>query len=191
MMNRRQALSRVSLILGGTIIGAEAFLTSCETGPLQLSNVEFTANNLTFLNEVGDTIIPTTPDSPGAKAAQIGEFMKTIVNDCYEPKDQTIFLNGIQALNDAAKAKYQKEFLDLTDAEKKEFLIEIDAAAKEHEEALEPEGDSHYFTMMKQLTLWGYFTSEIGATQALRYVEVPGRYDGNYPYQKGDKAWAL
>lgn len=191
MMNRRQALSRVSLILGGTIIGAEAFLTSCETGPLQLSSVEFTANNITFLDEVGDTIIPTTPDSPGAKAAEIGEFMKTIVNDCYEPKDQTIFLNGIQALNDATKAKYQKEFLDLTDAEKKEFLIEIDATAKAHEEELEPEGDSHYFTMMKQLTLWGYFTSEIGATQALRYVEVPGRYDGNYPYKKGDKAWAM
>lgn len=191
MMNRRQALSRVSLILGGTIIGAEAFLTSCETGPLQLSNVEFTANNITFLDEVGDTIIPTTPDSPGAKAAKIGEFMKSIVNDCYEPKDQTIFLNGIQALNDATKAKYQKEFLDLTDAEKKEFLIEIDAAAKAHEEELEPEGDSHYFTMMKQLTLWGYFSSEIGATQALRYVEVPGRYDGNYPYKKGDKAWAM
>lgn len=191
MMNRRQALSRVSLILGGTIIGAEAFLTSCETGPLQLSNVEFTANNITFLDEVGDTIIPTTPDSPGAKAARIGEFMKSIVNDCYEAKDQTIFLNGIQALNDAAKAKYQKEFLGLTEIEKKEFLIEVDAAAKEHEEELEPEGDSHYFTMMKQLTLWGYFTSEIGATQALRYVEVPGRYDGNYPYKKGDKAWAL
>lgn len=191
MMNRRQALSRVSLILGGTIIGAEAFLTSCETGPLQLSNVEFTANNITFLDEVGDTIIPTTPDSPGAKAARIGEFMKSIVNDCYEPKDQTIFLNGIQALNDAAKAKYQKEFLDLTDAEKKEFLIEVDAAAKAHEEEIEAGEDSHYFTMMKQLTLWGYFTSEIGATQALRYVEVPGRYDGNYPYKKGDKAWAL
>lgn len=191
MMNRRQALSRVSLILGGTIIGAEVFLTSCETGPLQLSNVEFTANNITFLDEVGDTIIPTTPDSPGAKAAKIGDFMKSIVNDCYEPKDQTIFLNGIQTLNETTKAKYQKEFLDLTDAEKKEFLIEIDAAAKAHEEELEPEGDSHYFTMMKQLTLWGYFSSEIGATQALRYVEVPGRYDGNYPYKKGDKAWAM
>lgn len=191
MMNRRQALSRVSLILGGTIIGAEAFLTSCESGPLELSGVEFTANNITFLDEVGDTIIPTTPDSPGAKAAEIGEFMKTIVNDCYEPKDQTIFLNGIQALNDAARTKYQKEFLDLTDAEKKEFLIEVDAIAKAHEEELEVGEDSHYFTMMKQLTLWGYFSSEIGATQALRYVEVPGRYDGNYPYKKGDKAWAL
>ena len=43
---------------------------------------------------------------------------------------------------------------------------------------------------MKQLTLFGYFTSKEGATQALRYVAVPGKYVGDYPYKKGDKAWA-
>ena len=50
--------------------------------------------------------------------------------------------------------------------------------------------DPHYFGMMKQLTLWGYFTSKPGATQALRYIAVPGRYEGCIPYKKGDKAWA-
>jgi hypothetical protein len=44
--------------------------------------------------------------------------------------------------------------------------------------------------MIKQLTLWGYFTSKIGATQALQNVPVPGRYDGNAPYVKGEKAFA-
>jgi hypothetical protein len=44
--------------------------------------------------------------------------------------------------------------------------------------------------MMKQLTMLGFFTSEVGAKQALRYVPVPGRYDGCAPYKKGDKAWA-
>jgi hypothetical protein len=44
--------------------------------------------------------------------------------------------------------------------------------------------------MLKQLTIWGYFTSEPGATKALRYIETPGHYDGDVPYKKGDKAWA-
>ena len=44
--------------------------------------------------------------------------------------------------------------------------------------------------MMKELTLLGFFTSEIGATKALRYVAVPGKYVGCIPYNKGDKAWA-
>ena len=52
------------------------------------------------------------------------------------------------------------------------------------------EQPTHYFTMIKQLTLWGYFSSEIGATQALRYVAIPGKYEGCVPYKKGDKAWA-
>ena len=52
------------------------------------------------------------------------------------------------------------------------------------------EDPAHYFRMMKELTILGYFTSEIGATQALRYVAVPGRYEGCVPYTKGEKAWA-
>jgi hypothetical protein len=48
----------------------------------------------------------------------------------------------------------------------------------------------YYFQMMKELTLLGYFTSEIGCTQARRYVERPGKYEGDIPYKKGDKAFA-
>lgn len=158
-------------------------------GPLKLSTTEFTDNNVIFLDEVGETIIPTT-DTPGAKAAKIGEFMRTIVVDCYEPEDQEIFLAGIGTLNQSAQSTYQKEFLDLDPQQMKDLLTEIDTQAKAYEEEREPEDKAHYFTMMKQLTLWGYFTSEIGATQALRYIEVPGKYDGAYPYKKGDRAWA-
>jgi hypothetical protein len=50
--------------------------------------------------------------------------------------------------------------------------------------------EKHYFTMIKELTLTGFFTSEVGATKALRYVAIPGRYEGCVPYTKGDKAWA-
>jgi hypothetical protein len=49
---------------------------------------------------------------------------------------------------------------------------------------------AHYFRMMKELSLLGYFTSEIGCTQALRYIESPGRYDPCVPYKPGEKAWA-
>lgn len=48
---------------------------------------------------------------------------------------------------------------------------------------------AHYFRLMKQLTLLGYFTSEIGCTQAQRYLEVPRACHGSVPCQKGDRAW--
>jgi hypothetical protein len=44
--------------------------------------------------------------------------------------------------------------------------------------------------MIKELTLSGFFSSEVGATKVLRYVAVPGKFIGSYPYKKGEKAWA-
>jgi hypothetical protein len=56
--------------------------------------------------------------------------------------------------------------------------------------AITADSPPHYFRMMKELTLLGYFTSEIGCKQAQRYAETPGKYDPCVPYKPGDKAWA-
>jgi hypothetical protein len=48
----------------------------------------------------------------------------------------------------------------------------------------------HYFRMMKELALLGYFTSEIGYTKTQRYIETPGRFDPCAPYTPGEPAWA-
>jgi len=70
------------------------------------------------------------------------------------------------------------------------FLTALDKEAKDYQKNKKKEEPTHYFTQMKQLTLFGYFTSKEGATQALRYVAVPGKYEGCIDYKKGDKAWA-
>ena len=190
-MNRREALSSVALLLGGTLIGAEAFLSGCSTPDKKFgaAGLNFSPDDISFLDEVGETIIPAT-STPGAKEAKIGEFMKTIVSDCYEEKDQKIFLDGMQKLEDACKKKTGKSFLACDPQQRHDLLVELDKEQKDYMGKKKPEDPSHYFRMMKELTLWGYFTSEPGATKALRYVAVPGRYEGCIPYKKGDKAWA-
>jgi hypothetical protein len=189
-MNRREALSSVALLLGGTIVGAEVFLSGCSPADKNYgASLTFTPDDVSYLDEIAETIIPATT-TPGAKDAKVGQFMTVIVNDCYEDKDQKIFLDGMKKLNDAAKAKYSKNFVDLAPNDKHDFLVALDKEAKDYMSKKKPEDPSHYFRMMKELTLWGYFTSEPGATKALRYVAVPGRYDGCVPYKKGDKAWA-
>lgn len=220
-MNRREALSIVGVLFGGTIIGAEAFLSGCKPAGKKTA-AGFAAEDIALLDEVGETIIPTTAASPGAKAAKIGEFMKTIVNDCYTENQQAAFTAGIGQLKEACQAKYKKDFNSLSATEKNEFLASLDKEAKDFvktddykkkKEAFEKQQDDwvkaeeakknfgashmaeqyppHYFAMIKQLTTWGYFTSEVGMTKALRYVESPGKFDGAYPYKKGDKAWAI
>ena len=95
-MNRREALSSVALLLGGTIIGAEMFLSGCTNADknIGIAGLNFSPEDISFLDEVGDTIIPAT-DTPGAKDAKIGDFMHTIVRDCYDEKQQKIFVDGM------------------------------------------------------------------------------------------------
>jgi hypothetical protein len=187
LMNRREAISSVALLLGGTILGAEAFLSGCKTKTGTAA--EFTPADIAYLDEVAETILPAT-STPGAKAAQVGEFMKVWVRDCYEEKDQNIFREGMDKLNDASKKKSGKSFMESSPTERHDLLVALDAEQKEYQKNKKKDDPTHYFRMMKELTLLGFFTSEVGATQALRYVAVPGKYDGCIPYKKGDKAWA-
>jgi len=190
-MNRRDAITRVGLIFGGTVIGAEAFLSGCtKRSEEAVSWLDFSPGRISLLDEVGETILPHTASSPGAKEAKIGEFMKAIVSDCYEAKDQHIFMDGIAKLNAASQEKHNNDFTDLSANEKHDLLVAIDKEAKDYGESKQKDDPTHYFTMMKQLTLWGYFTSEVGSKQALRYEPLPGKYEGCIPYKKGDKAWA-
>jgi hypothetical protein len=186
-MNRREAISSVALLLGGTILGAEAFLSGCKTKGA--GEVSFSPSDIAYLNEVAETILPAT-STPGAKEAKVGDFMTVIVKDCYEAKDQAVFMAGLDQLNEASKKKSGKSFMDSTPEQRHDLLVDLDKEQKEYQKTKAADAPNHYFRMMKELTLWGYFTSEIGATKALRYVAVPGKYEGCIPYKKGDKAWA-
>lgn len=194
-MNRRDALERVSLILGVSIIGGTTFLQGCKTGDKKNMDgsektlFSLTAEQIAFLDEIADTIIPTT-DTPGAKAAKVGSFMSTMVADCYKEGDQKIFVEGIAKVDEASKKVNGKGFMEASAQQRNSLLSELNKQLKAYNDSKKEGDPNHYFGMMKQLTLLGYFTSEIGATQALRYIAVPGKFQGCVPYAKGDKAWA-
>lgn len=209
-MERRELLKMIAILTGGTVIGGDLFLSGCTSGS-STGGKEFSAGNIALLDEVGETIMPTT-SSPGAKAAKIGEFMKLMVTDCYNQDQQKVFTEGMAGFDEACKKASGKTFMDSNPAERKAFLITLEKEAKEYnkkrdenqkaakekaEQVMDPDfvsAPSHYYTMMKQLTLLGYFTSEIGCKEVLRWdpkLPVPGHYDGALPYKKGDKAWAI
>jgi hypothetical protein len=188
-MNRREALERVALLMGGTVIGGAAFLQGCKSTDTKTAGFSLTADQLAFLDEVAETIIPAT-STPGAKAAKVGAFMQVMVTDCYDQKDQQVFVSGITEIDNASKKTFSKGFMEITAEERTSLLNGINKELKTYNESKKEGDPNHYFGLMKQLTLLGFFTSEVGATQALRYVAVPGKYEGCIPYAKGDKAWA-
>jgi len=187
-MNRREAISRVAIIMGGSMIGMEYMLSGCKPATANVT-ILFDQQHIKFLDEVGDTILPAT-GTPGAKDVHIGNFMALMVKDCYDADDQQIFMNGIAKLDDDCKKKYNKVFLDCSKVQQTEFLTALDKEQREYTKTKTAEQPNHYFKMIKELTLLGYFTSEDGCTKAMRYDPVPGKFDGCIPYKKGDKAWA-
>ena len=186
-MKRREAVQYISILLGGTIVGSSHFLSGYK-GKTGVS-MNFTNDNISLLNEIADTILPATK-TPGAKAAKLGQFITVMVNDCYDENDQKIFHEGMSKLDDFSRKTYDNSFVKITQQQRHDLLVKLDNEQKEYMKNKKKEDPSHYFRMMKELTLLGYFTSEIGCTQARRDVETPGRYDGCIPYKKGDKAFA-
>ncbi len=209
-MKRRQALSTMAILVGSAIVSTDIFFSSCKS---TVKEELFNLQDISLLDEIGETIIPATASSPGAKAAKIGEFMKVYVTDCYTPADQQTFFEAVSKIKSLSQKKYGKGFLKLTVPQRRDVLtvLEMKKTARVENKTKTPglEGDAiqtgkqqeankttlkdapnRYFAMIKQLTLLGYFTSEPGATKAMRYIQTPGSYKGDVPYTKGDKAWA-
>ena len=185
-MNRREAVQYISILLGGTMVGANAMLTGCNTTG---DKMDFSTDDIAYLDEIANTILPDT-STPGAKAAKVGEFITVMINDCYEEKDQKIFHEGMDKLNDFSKKTYDNSFMKINPQQRNDLLVILDKEQKEFMKNKKKEEPSHYFRMMKELTMLGYFTSEIGSTKARRYIETPGKFEGCIPYKKGDKAFA-
>lgn len=185
-MDRRELLKMVALATGGIVIGGEAFLTGCKSKDASVAGTTFSQNDIAFLDEVAETILPKTTTA-GAKEAEVGKFMTVMVNDCYDKADQKIFHEGLNKLDDACKKMHNHKFMKAEPAHRKELLTSLDKEAKEYMKTKKQEDPNHYFVMMKQLTLLGYFTSKPGMEQNFNYAQTPGKYDGAVPYKKGDK----
>jgi len=183
-MKRRKALKLTAGFMGVTIIGSELFLAGCANEVKDL--LLFSDTDINLLDEVGEVILPRTELSPGAKDVKIGLFMKSIVTDCYSTKEQDTFKKGMKELDRISSNVFHRNFIELDPNEKYGLIAKLDKETRDNKE----NESLHFFVMMKQLTIWGYFTSEQGATKALRYNQIPGKFIGCIPYNKGDKAWS-
>jgi len=209
-MDRRAAVRNMAFLMGGalsaTTIGV--FLEGCGSPFKESSGSLFTENQQLLVEEIADIIIPTT-STPGAKAAGVGPFITMMVKDCYPDDAQKAFIKGLEELEKQSETKLKKSFLEITPVQRQELLgrlrEETIAATKAENEKLaqqktadaisilpkeQPKTEPRFFSMVRDLTLLGYFTSEIGATKAYQYIAVPGRYDGNMDLKPGQRVWA-
>jgi len=180
----------MAVAMGAAFVGPRLLSAGFRNG-VSPGGLDFSRGDIALLDEIADTILPDTK-VPGAKAAKTGECIAVIVRDCFEDDEQAVFTAGLADIAGAYEKRFGTSFVQGKPAERLMFLNEYNRALPRKSTRAsrknEPK-DWRCFRHLKELTLLGYFTSEIGCTQALRFVEVPGGYDGNAPYKPGDRNW--
>jgi glucoside 3-dehydrogenase (cytochrome c) hitch-hiker subunit len=206
-ITRREMLERVTGVLGVALVGGDRVLAltfddEALSQAMAKGTTLFSAADVALLDEIAETMLPET-STPGAKAAKTGAFMALMVTDAYTDRQQQIFRSGLGQVDEACRNAHQVSFMQATPAQR---LTVVEALDREQKSAMDaripapttrapappapPDEPAHYFRMMKELALVGYFTSEIGYTKAMRYRESPGRFDPCAPLTPGEKSWA-
>jgi hypothetical protein len=207
-LTRREALQIVAALLGGAALtgGEQVLAISVDEAAMAVAAEQgtslFTAADVALLDEIAETILPET-STPGAKAAKTGAFMALMATEAYDAQQQQVFRAGLGQVDDGCRKAHGVPFMQATPAQRLSIVEVLDREQKSAMDArtpartkrapaapVAPDEPAHYFRMMKELTLLGYFTSEIGYTKAMRYRESPGRFDPCAPQAPGDKIWA-
>ena len=187
-MNRRDAL----LALGGLALLADPLYAASRSlqarvgrglqvlGPHQNDTVA----------TIAELIIPAT-DTPGARAAKVNEFIDLVLAEWFDAADRTSFLEGLADLDARSRELFARDFTASTPEQQTQILTGLDAGlaglreAEKNGDNVEANKPQRFFRMMKRLTLLGYYTSEVGATQELHSPIIPGRYDACVMPERG------
>lgn len=140
--------------------------------PAQFRQVEIAA----------EQIIPRT-HTPGATDARVADFIDTMLADWYTRPERDRFIAGLVDLDARAMKAHGRGFADISSAARVAMLSGLDDEVTALRRANTQAGNEHWFATLKFLTVWGYYTSRVGATEELRSSAMPGRYDGDAAVQ--------
>tara|TARA_B100002003_G_scaffold72783_1_gene67825 strand:+ start:61 stop:657 length:597 start_codon:yes stop_codon:yes gene_type:complete len=197
-MKRREALKKAVLLTGGALSPSivSAVLSGITVGSSGKKWVPKIVNpeQNDLITDIAELIIPET-DTPGAKAAKVNEFIDLMLADWFTVAERNHFFKGLTDLDARAEKKYSTRFVECEIEDQTTILKKLEKDTLSHRNYNAP-GDNQnsilkpFFDQVKELTLTGYYTSEIGATQELKYYVATNNYDGCIPFDKIGRAWS-
>ncbi len=192
-MHRRDAIRALSAGLAlptlgaltpdGLLAAARAIHDRIRSAPQDQAFLVLTDHQNAMITVLAELIIPET-DSPGATGALVNRFVDVMLAEWFEEDEREEFLRGLVALDGRSVSTLGAPFLALEEAQRIVLLSGLDAEVAALREAHLPTED-HFFRRMKWLTLYGYYTSEVGATEELQQVIIPARYEPCAPVRRG------
>jgi hypothetical protein len=181
-MHRRQALRLLASAATLPLLSREAFSlfqAVHEQMPEQAVFKTFNPQQNAIVTTIAELIIPQT-DTPGAKAARVNEFIDLILTEWYDEEEKSTFMTGLADVDSRTHELYGKDFVDCAEKQQVEILRALDdeVAAREQDARRRRNHppEKNFFFMMKQLTLVGYYTSQVGFEQELHGEIIPARH---------------
>lgn len=178
-INRRSLLLGAVFMLGGAA-ALTRFVRKPDSGGETL--VVFSPEQYALLEQVVDVIIPRT-DTPGALDAGVPAFMHQMLAEWASPNTRADIINVLESVDRRAWNKHGAAFRELPAERRLEVMRALD------EEGLSREDLA--YGKFKMLVMVGYYHSEAGATQELRYELVPGAWRSCLPLTEVGRASAV
>lgn len=188
-MNRRELIRNLGVTAAAAVLWKSLPVKSWAVLPATAGWSEGEEGLLTVM---GDTLLPTTADSPGAASVHVGRFVTMMLTDCHPPETTLrakAYLKQFQMWIRTQQG--DRSFEVLTASERERAWIRWEDSLLAPSSSAEVAHDVVLHRTLKGLLLLGYFSSEPGATQALRYDPVPGGFRGDVPLGPKDRAWAM
>lgn len=190
-MNRREALKRLAVLTGGALSMSTVagFMNGCRATNEETSLQTLSSEQNELVMELTERIIPAT-DTPGAKAANVNQFIDHMLTNWNTEDERDHFLEGLDHVDELSNGRHNQDFINLDTDNQIDVMKVLEQKALENPDPKPGTDLKPFFSMLKEFTVVGYYTSEIGATQELNYEAVPGNYNACMPYSEAGRAWA-
>lgn len=202
-MNRREFLQCAAILVSGSSAAQLGFSLNEEQQVYLATAPDYIATEVDYLTPaqrkiiaaMAEIVIPRT-GTPGAIDAGVPRFIELLAADWFNDEERAIFAAGLADMETRIPDEYGLPFDQLDAATQLEIMEEMEDRASDSpwydfaNVQREFISDAPFICQVKELTIYGFFTSEVGSKQVLRYDPMPMEFDGDYPLSKDDSTWS-
>jgi hypothetical protein len=189
--SKRQFLRGLTALMGtaavSQFISGDALSVAFSYQPTNNNTVVagklFSLKQMKVLHDICAVVLPKT-DTPSAAELDVHGFLDHQLSVCFDKEQQQQAVDIVEKVNSQSNGHFSKEFIELSGTKQSNMLVALEA-----EKLGFTAQDKQAFKSLKSLLVFGFFTTEIGATQALNYQAVPGGFKGSVAYSSLKKSW--